>query len=59
VKGTPAKIEALYTERTPLGATATLKCVRCGGEAEPGSEKYREILCNKCAIELGKQEATR
>lgn len=33
-----------------------LTCSRCGRPAEPGSELYRETLCNRCALELGQQE---
>lgn len=42
--------------RQPSETKPALKCVRCGGVAEPGSEKYKETLCNKCALEAGTRE---
>lgn len=46
-------------EDAPLGRTkvaAALICARCGRVAEPGSEKYKEVLCNSCALEAGQRE---
>jgi hypothetical protein len=54
--GDPPKLEVIYEEPLPLGARKALQCGRCGGVAEPGSEKYKERICNACALELGRQE---
>ena len=54
------KTEWLTREDRALGRPVTDKpaliCVKCGRVAEPGSEKYKEILCNKCALELSTKE---
>ena len=38
-------------------AKPALLCARCGKVAEPGSDTYKEVLCNACAGELGRAEA--
>ncbi len=57
--GEPPKLEAIYEEPVPLSGArkAPLVCVRCGGVAEPGSEKYAEIICNRCALQAGSETA--
>ncbi len=56
--GLPA--EWITREETALGRPVVEKppliCVKCGKPAEPGSETYKEILCNKCALEKGRAE---
>lgn len=54
--GDPPTLEAVYEELTPLGARRPLVCERCGEEAEPGSDKYKLTICNRCAVQLGERE---
>lgn len=38
----------------PFGGKANpLACSNCGNAVEPGSDKYRVLLCNKCALAAG------
>lgn len=53
----PLVLEACYREAVPLGGKPPLRCAKCGGPAEPGADQYREILCNQCAAELGREES--
>jgi hypothetical protein len=42
--------------RRPRAERVELKCVKCGNPAEQGSDKYKETICNKCALEAGRAE---
>jgi len=60
VEGQPVKIEAVYQEPAPLGGKAnTGTCTRCGKDFElhPTDGIYKNLLCQRCAIALGQEEA--
>lgn len=40
----------------PVVEKVPLVCSKCGKPAEPGSDSYKDTICNKCALELGAAE---
>ena len=55
---TPGKIECLYLEKAPLGASPnTLVCHRCKEDFDPGPKDriYAKPTCNKCAMAAGQE----
>lgn len=55
---TPGKIECLYLEKAPLGASpSTLVCHRCKEDFHPGPNDriYEKATCNTCAMAAGQE----